>query len=133
MDLRSPFWLWAPVILCVVAIFSMSSLTAADIHRLNVFRIPSEYVHRIGHLIEYAVLAALLVRALYHSDTGMSPIRMNTVAVIALILFAGTDEWHQTFVPGRKGRAGDVLYDILCVTMGIVAYYWYKRITERED
>lgn len=132
MRSRSAVSIWAPVILWAGVIFALSSICASDVHRLNIFHIPSEYLHRIGHFIEYAFLAALLVRALLYSDAGMSPIRIYVVAMVALILFAGADEWHQTFVPGRRGRASDVLYDILCVTIGIVSYYWYKRITDRQ-
>lgn len=131
-SLRSPFWLWAPLFAWVAVIFVCSSLSAGDIHRLNVFHIPSELVHRIGHFIEYTVLSVLFARAMAHADTGMSPRRTRIVMVVALILFAGTDEWHQTFVPGRHGRASDVLYDILCFSIGIAVYFYYKRRTKEE-
>jgi len=121
MGLRSPLLLWAPVI------YVASSLSSADIRRLNVLGIPSEAIHRLGHLVEYATLAALFIRALRHTEAPPAPRRKFRIAAIALIVFAGADEWHQTLVPGRHGRASDVLYDILCIAIGVAVYCWYDR------
>lgn len=130
--LRSPLWLWLPVFLLVAVIYACSSLTAADIHRFNVFRLSSETIHRIGHLVEYLALGVVFLRALLYTHTGVTVRRVYIVAAVALILFAGTDEWHQTFVAGRHGRASDVLYDILCFTIGIGLYSWYRLRREKD-
>jgi len=131
MNLRSPLWLWAPVLLWVMVIFASSSLSADDIHRLNILHLPSDDIHRIGHFIEYTVLGLIFLRALLYTHTSVTRRRVYIVAVIALIIFAGADEWHQTFVSGRHGRVSDVLYDILCFLIGFVLYYWYKRASKK--
>jgi VanZ family protein len=52
------------------------------------------------------------------------------------ILFALSDEWHQSFVPGRDPSAGDFLADFLGVLLGYTLTRWslnrwsLKRIKE---
>jgi len=72
------------------------------------------------HLFEYAVLAVLLARR--SARGGFS--RSQAFSVLGLsILYAMTDEFHQTFVPGRTGVWTDVVIDGL----GAVAGLWLFR------
>lgn len=43
--------------------------------------------------------------------------RLCGVVFLAAAAYAGLDEWHQSFVPGRFGSVGDFLLDV----MGIAA------------
>lgn len=63
------------------------------------------------HALEFAVLFLLLQRGLDH--LGMTRSRSSAVALLTTIAFAASDEWHQTFVPGRGGTITDVLIDNL--------------------
>jgi VanZ family protein len=65
------------------------------------------------HALAYAILCRLWLRALA-PDGRPSPAVRNQVLAICL-LWAASDEWHQTFVPGRTGRPRDVLVDALGV------------------
>jgi VanZ family protein len=60
------------------------------------------------HALEFAVLFVLLARSLRG--------RVWLAATLS-ILFAISDEWHQTFVPARGGRWTDVVVDVA----GVVA------------
>jgi len=44
--------------------------------------------------------------------TGSGGRRRWMLAGVIVILVGALDEWHQTFVPGRTGRAVDVLVDL---------------------
>jgi hypothetical protein len=66
------------------------------------------------HATEFAVLYLLCLAALNRAAGG-SPRRNATWAILIAVTFAATDEWHQTFVPGRGGTATDVLIDSLGV------------------
>ena len=55
-------------------------------------------LRKIAHLTEYAILGALLVRAL----------QRPAVAILAGALYAVTDEFHQHFVRGRHAAWYDV-------------------------
>lgn len=69
-------------------------------------------LRKLAHVGEYAVLGALLLRAL--SATGP--------ALVLGVMYAVTDEIHQHFVPGRTASALDVVIDAVGVLLGIGVY-----------
>lgn len=75
-------------------------------------------------MIEYALLYFLLFRVLYvgrkkNSETNKTLI----VAFLFAVLYAVSDEVHQSFIPTREGRLRDVLID----TSGILLMYIYIK------
>lgn len=64
---------------------------------------------KVAHVAEYAILTALLFWAL-RSHIALESQAVLIAALIA-ILYASSDEWHQTFVPGREGSLRDVGID----------------------
>jgi VanZ family protein len=74
-----------------------------------------------AHMGEYALLVWLLARALRLSS--VQPLTALGVAVLLSLLYAVTDEWHQTFVPGREGTLRDVVID----GVGIIGMYTWRR------
>ena len=55
-------------------------------------------LRKLGHVAGYLVLTLLLLRALRRSGVaGAVP-----VAMAAAFAYAVSDEWHQSFVPGRE-------------------------------
>ena len=69
-------------------------------------------LRKLAHLTEYAILGALLVRAL--SRPGL--------AILLGGLYAVTDEVHQHFVRGRHAAWYDVLLDTVGVAVGVLAW-----------
>ena len=69
-------------------------------------------VRKCGHLTEYAILAALLYRA----------VRLFAVAFIVAAVYAGLDEFHQSFVATRTASPSDVAVDCLGAVIGLVIY-----------
>lgn len=51
-------------------------------------------------------------------------------AFLFCLLFAATDEWHQTFVPGRDGNIADVLLDAVSAAIGILIIGGAARVWE---
>jgi VanZ family protein len=70
------------------------------------------------HALAYAVLAGLILRALrgYWSDEGLT----RVVSIGLAIAYALSDEYHQTFVPGRHGNLIDVAVDTVGIAGAIV-------------
>ena len=96
---------WLPVLVWAGVIFAFSSIPS-----LNSGLGTWDYVLRKGaHMTEYAILSVLLVRA-----TG-SYVWAFTVAVA----YAGSDEFHQTFVRGRHGSPVDVGIDAVGALIGL--------------
>lgn len=50
------------------------------------------------------------------------------IALILCIIFAGTDEYHQTFVAGRTGQLLDVIIDTAGGVVGILFYSTYQIV-----
>jgi VanZ family protein len=65
-----------------------------------------------GHLITYAVLMVLLVIAL-RVGGRLSVEQSCVVAFLQVALFGLSDEYHQSFVPGRTATMWDWLVDLL--------------------
>jgi VanZ family protein len=83
----------------------------------------------LAHLGTYALLAGLLLYAL----AGLRrPPAVHAVAAWALaVLYGISDEFHQSFVPGRTGRLDDVVTDAIGATVGVVVAWlfltWWSR------
>jgi VanZ family protein len=71
---------------------------------------------KILHGLAYAALGALLVPGL--RVAGCSPRRAFLLAVVIGSLYGGTDEFHQSFVPGRTADVLDWVADTLGVALG---------------
>ncbi len=80
-------------------------------------------LRKLAHVTEYALLTFLWWRALH--GLGM---RSALPAAIAIsLLYACTDEFHQTFVDGRHGTPVDVGVDSIGIAIAAVAIAAYAR------
>ncbi len=73
-----------------------------------------------AHVLEYAVLAWLTGRAGMLS--GMARGRALWLGALLAVAYAASDEYHQSFVPGRDGNALDVGIDAAGAVIGTLAY-----------
>lgn len=74
---------------------------------------------KLGHMIEYGVLALLVWWALHAH--GVPVERRGLLAAFAVaVIYAASDEWHQTFVPGRNGNAYDWTVDLAGAGIALV-------------
>ena len=77
-------------------------------------------LRKIAHVGEYAFLTVLLLDAFRAS--GVERKRAFFYAGVSAFLYALSDEWHQTFVPGREGSLRDVGIDALGVAAVIYSF-----------
>ena len=71
-------------------------------------------VRKAAHMTEYAILGWLWWRALRRPVRGGArpwSWRIAGLALAAVVIYAATDEWHQSFVPNRTGAVRDVVID----------------------
>ncbi|MGN0435345.1 MAG: VanZ family protein [Wujia sp.] len=75
-------------------------------------------VRKFAHVTEYAILAMLISGV----TVGLWKKRSKELFVAWLITtaYAGTDEFHQLFVPGRSGKIIDVLIDSSGALIGVL-------------
>jgi VanZ family protein len=112
---------WLAVVLWMGVIFALSATPS--------LRSPFEpffdfILRKLAHMAEYGVLTALLFTALRIHITREGHALL--IAVLVAVLYAFSDEWHQTFVPGREGSLHDVAIDGLGV-VGVSLYFVRRR------
>jgi len=113
--------LWAPVVGYMAVIFYLSSLTQPPL--------PDSISDKQGHSIGYTGLGVLMVRALVGGLPARVRWRDALLAIALTVAYAGTDEFHQWFVPGRTADLWDLMADargaviaaVLCWAWGILA------------
>lgn len=71
----------------------------------------------IAHFVLYFVLGALVLNAL--NVHGLKWPKGAIYAVLFSVLYSLTDEWHQTFVPGRGFEIKDLIIDFSGTVIGI--------------
>ncbi len=98
---------WLPVLAYLGLIFFLS----AQPH----LRPPVQFSNsdKTYHLGEYLVLGALMARALRASQAQWSGLRVAAVTVALCSLWAASDEYHQSFVPGRDCSVWDWCADTM--------------------
>ena len=108
MPISPALRLWAPVVLWAAVIFAFSSVPDLGTG-LGTWDL---VLRKLAHACEFALLGALLVRAL----------RDERAAFAAGVAYAISDELHQLFVPGRVGSPLDVAIDAAGVAVGILLW-----------
>jgi VanZ family protein len=68
-------------------------------------------VRKAGHLTEYAILATLAARAFRNSSHKFIKLHWFTQALLLAMIYALTDEFHQSFVPARTASIHDSVID----------------------
>ena len=118
---RSPLVLlslWAPPVVLMGVIFTLSAQPdlSSGLGTLDTV------LRKLAHMAEYGLLVFLWWRALRRPLAGHAAVAL---AVAISLVYAGTDEFHQSFVEGRHGTPVDVLID--SVGMAAVALLLLRR------
>jgi len=109
---------WSPAVLLMAAIFMFSSLP-------DVPGPPGGISDKTAHVIVYAALGILMVRALADGCWCRVTGRSVASAIVLAVLYGVTDEYHQSFVDGRVADVADVMADAAgACSGGAVVWAW---------
>lgn len=134
---------WLPVILWMCFIFWMSTDTFSSqntfswlemLLRFLVRKISFQeilplhaLIRKAAHVTEYFVLGLLLFRTFRGSSASSWSWRWPLYAVIIVVLWAASDEFHQSFVSSRTASAVDVAIDTAGgILAQFVAFLWHR-------
>ena len=117
--------LWGPVVAYMALIFVLSAQPQPPL--------PSQLTDKQGHSIGYFGLAVTVSRALAGGlARGATPPAAAAAWTIAAA-YAATDEWHQSFVPGRSADVHDWYADAIGALVGAGACWAWGIIRVRAD
>ncbi|MCD6561640.1 MAG: VanZ family protein [Deltaproteobacteria bacterium] len=108
-------------ILCTCVIIFLSSIP--DLSIMGNGSLSDQIISNLAHIPAYAVLTFLWV----YSLTGTNLMKYHYSKLIlfvitAILLFAVSDEIHQSFVPGRTASLMDIGLDLAGILFGIGAF-----------
>ena len=88
-------------------------------------------VRKSAHVTEYFILALLTISLLKEYTKKERTILLSSI--IFCFIYAMTDEYHQSFVPGRSSLFRDVLIDTSGSLIALLGYYFYlKKFTTKK-
>jgi len=137
---------WLPVILWMGVIFWMSTGMFSSEHTSRFivpilhFLFPSllpqdvnmihEVIRKAGHVTEYFILGLFLFRAFRHGSLQKWRLRWTIYSVIWVVLYAMSDEFHQSSVVARNASFVDIGIDSMggiLSQIAITLWHLHKR------
>jgi len=117
--------LWGPVVAYMALIFAISAQPQPPL--------PSQLSDKQGHSIGYMGLAVTVSRALAGGLTAGTQLPIAAAAWALTSAYGATDEWHQSFVPGRSADVHDWYADATGALLGAGACWAWGIIRARAD
>jgi VanZ family protein len=115
-------WYWLPPLAWMGLIFFLSA-------QPDLPHVPEPWFDTLlkkgGHALAFGTLAWLYLRVLGRHFPTATALRLVSAGLA--MLYAASDEYHQTFVPGRKGRVFDVGVDAAGVCGAMLLDWWLER------
>ncbi len=113
----TPLRLIAPLVFWLVLIFIFSAFRKTLIPQ-------SKYISwdKLAHLVEYGILGYLAARAAFFSGIKWIRSQYFLLTIVFGLLWALSDEFHQSFVKGRFASEYDVAADFLGVVIGAIMF-----------
>ena len=122
---------WGPALAWMALIFTASSLSSEALESAGAAKAsrsaPIVANQVTVHLIEFGVLAALLYRAL---SFRRGVFVRWVIVVVATTAYGASDEFHQSFVPGRYPSWPDIAFDTVGAILGssvALGWIWLGR------
>lgn len=115
-----------PAIAWMGIIFAMSSQSTIP----QTPSLPADLIAIAGHLVAFGVLAALLYLGLasWLPGTGLRA----AVAFVMTVLYGVSDEFHQSFVPGRDASLFDVVVDGIGAAVALAIILVLIRLRQQD-
>lgn len=114
------FYLWFPVFIWALVIFLFSSQPTTRASQINW---QDFIIKKTAHIVEYAIFCTLLYRGLRSQLPDKKALKF---ALIMSILYGASDEYHQSFTPGREPTVRDVIFDTIGASLA--SFYLWKLL-----
>lgn len=112
---------WLPAIIVVVVIFGLSSIPSKEMPDFGFWDL---IIKKGAHMLGYGILAAT-----YWYGLGFSKGRWR-FALLFAVVYAITDEYHQSFVPGRHPSWLDAL--VIDGSGAVISLFVLSKVLHRK-
>jgi len=121
---------WGLALLLMAVIFGFSSVPAREMPNFGFWDV---LVKKGGHALGYGLLALSYLYGLKGTGKGLAS-RLLFTAWLMAVAYSATDEFHQSFIPGRHPMVTDVLIDSIgAAVMLFLAKRFYKNSVNHES
>lgn len=107
----------------IIAVSSMSKLPTPDLG--------ITYLDKLAHFVEYFIFMLLVFRSISNPPLSLKGLWAYVPAVIFSVIFAALDEYHQSFVAGRRADVYDLLSDSCGIILGAVLRFLLHKRRQR--
>jgi len=111
-----------PLILVMVTIFILSDQPGTSFHLPDIINID-----KVLHGLVYTLLGLTALWALPPQFRRQRPLAASVVVVLFCLGYGLSDEFHQSFVPGRFASLGDVIADTVGGLLAAVAFWGWRH------
>ena len=115
---------WGPALVWAAVIFTFSSFSKLPAP-------PGGLTDKHAHLAVYGVLGALLVWGLTDRAPARTTWKVVATVVVVALLYGLSDEFHQSFVPGREVSGLDLAADVAGAAIAAIALRAWAIIRAR--
>ncbi len=116
---------WFPALLLMLIIFAFSSRPSDEIPHFPGW---DYFIKKGAHALGYGLLVLSYLR-IFKAEK-----KYYLLSWLLAVFYSATDEFHQSFVPGRHASAADVLvFDNFGAIAALTLHYFYWRKREKEN
>jgi VanZ family protein len=84
------------------------------------------FIRKCGHVFEYFIFTLLLLYG-FRGESKQWRWSLAWITIFCVACYAGADEYHQSFVPGRGASVWDSMLDTSAGVLAVlVAWWWWK-------
>ena len=119
---------WLPAVTMMVLIFIASATPGNEVPEFGTVDIA---VKKGGHMVGYALLAIACFLAVYGDTKNVA--RSVVISLCISIVYAVSDEYHQSFTPGRFPSVVDIGIDAAGALIGVGVAALIVRLRSKND
>ncbi len=86
---------------------------------------PIPALDKVAHAVMYALLAAAAIYAVPQENRRTRPKQTCWLVILFCLFYGMSDEFHQTFIPGREASFGDIAADL--TGAALLVFLWRKK------
>ena len=113
-----------PMICIMGVIFVLSHIPGNAFIQVDIVNLD-----KVVHMVCYGVLALSVIWGWYPPGCKRSPLKTALAVILFCILYGISDEYHQSFIPGREPSLYDVIADGLGAVLVSFAWLWWGKRT----